>query len=472
MFWDFVLFFVIIKDMKRNDLIFATFLVPTDYIMLILSGVFVYFLRFTAFTGLRPVIYEIPFKEYIVSIFLIALLWLGIFILSGLYGLGLKRRFSKEVPKIFLACSMGIMLIVAFIFFKGEYFSSRFIILAVWLVSIVFVSLGRALIHILELSAYRRGKNLEPVLILGEDKTTKQIISYLQNNPGVGYQVLDNPKSFLDLEEKWLERVGEISQIIQTDSFLERSEVLKIIDFCQEHQIIFRYAADIFGSLVTNVQMEAINGIPIITLGQTALRGWGRIAKRFVDLVGASLALIFFSPLFLLFAIIIKIDSRGPVFASLKRIGHKNCPFQLYKFRSMVINAEELKKDLLKDNEREGPLFKIKNDPRITHFGHFLRKTSLDELPQLFNIIKGEMSLVGPRPHEPQEIANYARHHKQLLAIKPGLTGLPQISGRSKLPFEQEAKLDIYYIENWSLLFDLQIILMTVPVILTAKNAS
>lgn len=458
--------------MKRNDLLFATFLIPTDYLMLILSGVFVYFLRFTALTSLRPVIYEIPFKEYLVSILLIALLWLGIFVLSGLYNLGSRNRFSKEVPKIFLACSMGIMLIVAFIFFRGEYFSSRFIILAVWLVSIVFVSTGRALIHILELSAYRKGKNLEPVLILGEDETTKQIISYLQNNPGVGYQVLDNPKSFSDLEEKWLERAVEINQIIQTDPLLERSEVLKIIDFCQEHQIIFRYAADIFGSLVSNVQMDAINGLPIITLEQTALRGWGRITKRFVDLIGASLALIFFSPLFLIFAIIIKIDSRGPVFKSLERIGHKNRSFQLYKFRSMIINAEELKKDLLKDNEREGPLFKMKNDPRITSFGHFLRKTSLDELPQLFNIIKGEMSLVGPRPHEPQEIANYARHHKQLLAIKPGLTGLPQISGRSKLPFEQEAKLDIYYIENWSLLFDLQIMLMTIPVILTAKNAS
>jgi len=458
--------------MKRNDLFFATFLVPTDYIMLILSGVFVYFLRFTAFTSLRPVIYEIPFKEYLISILLIALLWLGIFVLSGLYSLGLKRRFSKEVPKIFLACSMGIMLIVAFIFFKGEYFSSRFIILAVWLVSIFFVSLGRALIHILELSAYRKGKNLEPILILGKDKTTEQIINYLQNNPGIGYQVLDNPKSFLNLKEKWFDRTGEINQIIQTDPFLGRLEILQIIDFCQEHQIIFRYAADIFDSLVSNVQMETINGVPIITLGKTALCGWGRIVKRFIDLIGASLALIFFSPLFLIFAIIIKIDSRGPAFASLKRIGQKNRPFQLYKFRSMILNAEKFKKDLLEQNEREGPLFKIKNDPRITRFGHFLRKTSLDELPQLFNIIKGEMSLVGPRPHEPKEIANYARHHKQLLAIKPGLTGLPQISGRSKLSFEEEAKLDIYYIENWSLLFDLQITLMTVPVILTTKNAS
>ncbi len=458
--------------MKRNDLFFATFLVPVDYVMLVLSGVFVYFLRFTAFTSLRPVIYEIPFKEYLISVFLIALTWLGIFVLSGLYNLGLKRRFSKEVPKIFLACSMGTMFIVTFIFFKGEYFSSRFIILAAWIVSIFFVSLGRASIHILRLLAYKKGKNLEPVLILGKDKTTEQIIRYLQDNTRVGYRVLGNPKSFLSLKEEWLDRVGEINEIIQTDPLLERSEVLKIIDFCQEHQIIFRYAADIFDSLASNVQMETINGIPIITLGQTALCGWGRIVKRFIDLVCASLSLVFLSPLFLILAIIIKIDSRGPVFVSLKRVGQKNHPFQLYKFRSMVPNAQKLKEQLLKHNEREGPLFKMKDDPRITRFGHFLRRTSLDELPQFFNILKGEMSLVGPRPHEPQEIANYARRHKQLLAIRPGLTGLPQISGRSKLSFNKEAKLDIYYIENWSLLFDLQIILMTIPVILTTKNAS
>ncbi|OQX71528.1 hypothetical protein B6D52_01220 [Candidatus Parcubacteria bacterium 4484_255] len=458
--------------MKRSDLFFSAFLVPTDYIMLILSGVFVYFLRFTAFTSLRPVIYEIPFKQYFISVLSIALLWLGIFALAGLYNLGLKRRFSREVPKVFLACSMGIMLVVAFIFFEREYFSSRFIVLAAWVVSIIFVSVGRALVHIFELLLYKKGKNLEPVLILGQDETTKRIIDYLKNNPGAGYQILGNPKSFSSLQEKWSGRTAEVYQVIQTDSFLERSEVLKIIEFCQEHQIIFRYAADIFDFLASNVQMEEINGVPIITLGQTALCGWGKIAKRFIDLIGAFLILVFLAPLFLLLGIIIKIDSHGPVFVSLKRIGQKNRPFQLYKFRSMVPNAQKLKKELLKHNERKGPLFKMKNDPRITRFGRFLRKTSLDELPQLFNIIRGEMSLVGPRPHEPEEVVNYARHYKRLLAIKPGLTGLSQISGRSKLSFREEAKLDIYYIENWSLLFDLQIMLMTIPVILTAKNAS
>ncbi len=166
-------------------------------------------------------------------------------------------------------------------------------------------------------------------------------------------------------------------------------------------------------------------------------------------------------------------DSAGTVFVKLERIGERGKTFKLYKFRSMVQNAHRMKESLSEYNERkDGPLFKIKNDPRITRFGGVLRKISFDELPQLYNVLKGEMSLVGPRPHEPQEVARYSKHHKQLLTIKPGITGLAQISGRSKLSFEEESKLDIYYIENWSLGFDFQIIIKTVPVVLSRKNVS
>ena len=138
----------------------------------------------------------------------------------------------------------------------------------------------------------------------------------------------------------------------------------------------------------------------------------------------------------------------------------------------MVVDADKKKKELMKQNERKGPLFKIKNDPRITRVGRFIRKTSLDELPQFFNVLRGEMSIVGPRPHEPEEVANYKKHHKKLLTIKPGITGMAQVSGRSDLIFEEEVRLDIYYIENWSLKLDLQIILKTPFIILSTKSAS
>ena len=458
--------------MKKFDLIFSAILVPLDYLMLVLSGVFVYYLRFSALVELRPVIYEIPFGKYFITLLVIFLIWLIIFVLAGLYNLS-ERHFSKEFSKIFLACSVGTMLIVLFIFFQREYFSSRFIILAGWLMTFIFVSFGRIFIHYLQLVYYRKGKGLEPILIFGSGETAEQINQYIQASPGLGYKTLGHLKTVDELINKWSDKAHQISQIIQADSRLNRQDILRLIEFCNEHQIVFKYTADIFNSLASNVKTETISGVPIIVIQKTALEGWGRIAKRLVDSICALIGLIVLSPVFLTLCIIIKLDSKGPVFVKLQRIGERGRRFGLFKFRSMIKHAHKMKKDLSRNNERkDGPLFKMGNDPRITGFGRLLRKTSLDELPQLFNVLKGEMSLVGPRPHEPEEVARYQKHHKQLLTIKPGITGLAQISGRSKLSFEQEAKLDIYYIENWSLVFDLQIIIKTMPVVLSRKNVA
>lgn len=459
--------------MKKVDLTFSAILVPLDYLMLVLAGIFVYYLRFSTLVELRPVIYEIRFSQYFFSLLVIFLIWLIVFSLAGLYNISEKKHFSKEISKIFLACTVGTMLIVLFIFFKREYFSSRFIILAGWLASVVFVSFGRIFIHYIHLIYYRRGKGLEPILIFGQGETPENISEYLVKNPGLGYKVLGQIKNIDELFEKWQDKAYEVSQIIQADPRLKREDILKLVEFCNEHQIVFKYTADIFDSLASNVKTETLAGIPIVVIQKTALGGWGRIVKRSFDLIISFLGLIVLSPLFLILGFIIKIDSQGPVFVKLGRIGERKKIFKLFKFRSMIKNAHQHKKELIGYNERkDGPLFKIENDPRITSFGKFLRKTSLDELPQLLNVIKGEMSLVGPRPHEPQEVAQYQRHHKQLLTIKPGITGLAQISGRSKLSFEEEAKLDIYYIENWSLGFDFQIIIKTLPVILSGKNVS
>lgn len=458
--------------MKKFDLIFSAILVPLDYLMLVLSGVFVYYLRFSALVELRPVIYEIPFGKYFITLLIIFLIWLIVFILAGLYNLK-ERHFSKEFSKIFLACSMGTMLIVLFIFFQREYFSSRFIILAGWLMSFIFVSFGRILIHYIQLIYYRKGKGLEPILVLGADKTAEQIDQYIKTSPGLGYQSLGHLQTVEELINKWSDKANQISQIIQADPKLSRQEILKLIEFCNDHQIVFKYTPDIFNSLATNVQTETIGGIPIIVIQKTALDGWGRIAKRLFDLIFSFIGLIILSPVFLILGIFIKLDSLGPIFVKLERVRERGKKFNLYKFRSMVKNAHQMKKELSRHNERRGgPLFKMENDPRITKFGRFLRKASLDELPQLFNVLKGEMSLIGPRPHEPKEVAQYQNHHKQLLTIKPGITGLAQISGRSKLSFEEEAKLDIYYIENWSLGFDFQIIIKTIPVVLSRRNVA
>lgn len=457
--------------MKKFDLIFSAFLIPIDYLMLVLAGIFVYYLRFSALVELRPVIYEIPFGQYFISLLIIFLFWILIFALTGLYNLNKERHFSSEISKIFLACTVGTMFIVLFIFFNREFFSSRFIILAGWIMTIIFVSLGRIFIHYRRLVFFRQKKGLEPIIIFGEGEEAEQLYKFLKNKPELGYQVLDIVKNIDQLKKNWQKKAHQLSQIIQANPGLSREENLKLIDFCNEYQIVFKYVADIFDSLSSNVQIETLAGIPVIVIQKTALDGWGKIIKRGIDFLLSSILLIILSPLFLLIAILIKLDSSGPIFVELTRIGSRGKLFKLYKFRSMIKNAEKIKNELLEKNEREGPLFKIKNDPRITRLGKFLRKTSLDELPQLINVFKGEMSLIGPRPHEPEEVSKYQKKHKQLLTIKPGITGLAQISGRSELSFSEEARLDIYYIENWSLGFDFKIMIKTIPIVLSCKNA-
>ncbi|MDD4900670.1 MAG: sugar transferase [Patescibacteria group bacterium] len=226
------------------------------------------------------------------------------------------------------------------------------------------------------------------------------------------------------------------------------------------------------GAKVLKTEVREIAGIPVVEVKETPLDGWGRIIKRFFDIILSLFLIIIFSPIIILTAILIKIDSRGPVIYKNERVS-RNGVFKLFKFRSMIYQycvgdeygkdeALELEKKLIAErNSKLGPVYKIAADPRLTGVGKFIRRWSIDELPQFFNIFIGNMSLVGPRPHQPREVAKYERHHKKVLTVKPGLTGLAQISGRSDLSFEDEVKLDSFYIENWSLGLDLSIILRT-----------
>lgn len=454
--------------MKRSDLTFSLLLIPLDFLMLILTALTTYWLRFKAMTELKPVIYEIPFKFYFFYSFLLTLFFLLIFALAGLYLFQQKNEFSK----IFLSCTSGIMIIILFIFFKRELFSSRFIILAAWFFSIFYVYLGRKIFRLIWKKILKKAKIFQRVLCLGSGELAKEFVNIITKNPDTGYQIIEwLPQTSMLNENLLQEKKYQIDEIVLLDPEIERKEKWRLLSLADEFHLPFKYLADPFDAKATNLGVETFLGFPLISIKRTPLEGWGKVAKRIFDIIFASFALIFLSPLFLIIALMIKLDSEGPVFVRLKRVGEKGKIFSLLKFRSMIKDAEKMKKDLLPYSERKGPLFKMKNDPRITKFGKFLRKTSLDELPQLVNVLKGEMSLVGPRPHEPEEVALYERYQKRLLFIKPGMTGLAQLYGRANLPFEEEAKLDIYYIENWSIGKDFEIILKTIPLILSGKGA-
>lgn len=462
--------------MNRSELIFSAILVPLDYIVIVLAGVAAYAVRFSAvMKELRAVTYELPQEEYLKIILVVGVLWVAVFALSGLYRIKTTRRRTEETTKIILACSAAVMVLILIIFYQRELFSSRFIIIIGWVFSIVFITVERSIVSWLQKSLLKRGVGTHAICVIGSGTTTDNIISAINNNPGIGYQIVRHisnitEESFLELEK--ILASSRIDEIIQTDARIPKLDVLKLIDVANEHQVTFKYTPDLLESKVTNISVSPLAGIPIIEIRRTKLEGWGKIVKRLFDLAGSMLGLITIFPLFLLAAIYIKLDSRGPVFARLGRVGRRGEKFILFKFRSMVVGAHAMKKDLMQYNERnDGPLFKMKNDPRITRAGRFLRKTSIDELPQLFNVLAGNMSLVGPRPHEPEEVERYKKHHHKLLNIKPGMTGMAQVSGRSDLSFEEEVKLDVTYIENWSFGLDLQILFKTPFVLLIKKGA-
>ena len=457
--------------MQKPSLFFTVLKVPLDWLMLVLSGLFVYWLRFIALANRWPVVFEIKFLDYFLILIILAFVWVGLFAISGLYQT--KRiHFSKEALKIFLTSSIGIIFLFLVSFFSRELIPSRFIIIAFWFFSIIFVCWGRIFIHYLLNNQFQKGKGLEPIIILGKNEIAQRLITIINKNPNLGYKVIDNLSSVFLLKEKWQGKERRINQIIQADPNISSEELKTIIDFCVENQIIFRYIPDLVGLVSPKMELDFLGGFPIMEIKESVCQGWGSVAKDIFDLIVSDIIVTLLLPVFVIIILAIKLDSPGPAFVTLTRLGARGKPFGLFKFRSMIKDADKMKEQLAALNEREGPLFKIKNDPRITRVGKILRRLSLDELPQFFNVLRGEMSLVGPRPHEPEEVAKYETWHKKLLNVKPGITGLAQISGRSDLSFEEEARLDLYYLQNWSFLFDLEILIKTIPAVLNFKHSA
>lgn len=454
--------------------------------MIISAGVSAYYLRFTGLaTEIRPVIFSLPFGEYFKILLLIAVAWLIIFALAGLYSIKGSRRLTEEIYRVILACSTGLMFIVVLIFIFRELFSSRFIVLAGWLLAIVYISFARIIIRTIQRMLMRAGIGVHKIVLVGNSATTDALIHEFSSQKNLGYEIAKHLKNFsLEAEAELAEfiKTGEADEIMQSDPNLSKAEVLRLYDFADENHLTFKYAADLLGAKVLKTEVAEIAGIPVVEVKETPLDGWGRILKRIFDIIFSLFFLILFSPVLLFAAIAIKLDSRGPVIYKNKRVLKNGC-FKLFKFRSMIYQycvgeeygakeALELEKKLIEEkNTKTGPVYKIGDDPRLTKVGKFLRRWSIDELPQFFNVFIGSMSLVGPRPHQPREVAKYEKRHKKVLTIKPGITGLAQISGRSDLSFEDEVKLDSYYIENWSLWFDIAILLRTPLAVIKGRKA-
>ncbi len=460
--------------MKKSELFFNVLLLPVDFVMLISAGLVTYFLRTSIISSFRPVFFQLnlPLDRYFLLVLSVSLLFVGFFAIVGLYKLRTTVSSLEEFFKVAIASSAGLMSLIIYIFLRQELFNSRFLILGGWILAIIFVSLGRFFIRYLQRQlVVKRDFGVHRVLVIGDDKVSNRITQEISQNPVMGYRIvkrLENPE-VVEVRSA-IENPG-VDEVILANPNYPAERVLEVIDFCNENHLTFKFVPNIYQTLTANFSLDVLAGVPMIELRRTNLDGWGRVIKRFFDILGGAFALFILSPFFLIIAFAIKWETEGPVFVRLRRLSQSK-EFDLLKFRSMIKNAEKLKPYLQSLNERkDGPLFKIKDDPRITKIGKFIRHYRLDELPQFINVLKGDISLVGPRPHQPDEIAKYQKHHKKVLSIKAGATGLAQVSGSSDLPFEEEVALDSFYIENWSLAQDIKIILKTFIKMISDRSA-
>jgi len=460
--------------MKKTELFFSGLFIPVDFVMLVLAGISAYYLRFSAWSAnIRPIIFNLPFPAYFRSLLLVAFIWLIVFIIAGLYRIRSANKLAQELARIFLACSSGLALVAIIIFFQRELFDSRFIVLVGWLLAVIYVSFAHVFIRWLQRRLFLAGIGVHKIILVGNSQTTDNLLAEFSSNKKYGFQVVKRVRDFsLETAQEIAEFIKDrgVDEIIQSDPNLSKAEMLRLYDFTNENHITFRYVADLLEVKVLRTEVAEIMGVPVVEVKRTTLEGWGRIIKRIFDVVVSGLLILILSPIIILTILIIVLDSRGPVFFSRRddgsyvyRVGEGGVPFRYFKFRSMIPNSDSMRYNELADRNlrTDGPMVKIKDDPRVTRFGRFIRRWSIDELPELFLVFLGRMSLVGPRPHLPEEVAKYENYHRKTLTIKPGVTGLAQVSGRSDLLFEEEAKLDIYYIENWSLLLDISILLKT-----------
>ena len=264
---------------------------------------------------------------------------------------------------------------------------------------------------------YKKGIGVHKVVLVGSDQTSEILRRELSQNKRWGYKIVYRVQEIDDsLGVKIRELADEnmLDEIIQADPNFSREQTLKLIELANEYHLDFEYAADLLGARRTNFEIKTIDGIPLVEIKKTPLDGWGKVVKRLFDIFASIFLMIIFLPVFLIVPIMIKSDSKGPAIYKTERVGARGKKFNLYKFRSMIIGADKIKEGLIKNNERlDGPLFKMKNDPRITNVGRFIRRTSLDEFPNFWNVLIGNMSLVGPRPHEPGEVKKYQRRSEE-----------------------------------------------------------
>jgi len=480
----------IIKNLPRfkKKLIFGFVLVINDIIFISLAFYVSYYLRFhTGPIAELNLTYQLESDYFFYSIiFIISAVLL--FLMYRLYNWDYIYKGSGYYSRIIKGLIINIIvIIIAGYLFELFTFSRKWILLLL-VFSVLFILTSRLIIELVTVRLIKRLNIRSRTVVVGVGENANRIEDSfrkysMEGDTILGYvdkksRILKNKKysrqfnilGYLnDLED--VIHKNEIQRVIISSPEFKYNEMLEILEKIKGIDISVLIFPGFFEFSVKRMNMREIAGIPLMQVSNIGFFGFNLFLKNTIDYVLGSIMFLFFIPVYLVVGSAIKINSSGPIFYKQRRYTKDCRVFYMYKFRSMFMNADSRLRELERYNEADGPLFKIKGDPRITKVGRFIRKFSIDELPQIINVLKGEMSLVGPRPPLPSEVEKYDEWEMKRMNVKQGVTGLWQISGRSELSFEEMARLDLYYIQNWSIEMDIKVLLKTIPTVLFGRGA-
>jgi exopolysaccharide biosynthesis polyprenyl glycosylphosphotransferase len=456
-----------------------------DICCVIINGVTVFLFRFTARdlpgflrSGHITITPDQPITRYVAFLLLYVALIPLFCEWQDLYWTPRTRSAQDESLAVVKAVTWATLLLTVFIYLSGVKIISRLIVVTCLVMNTVTLIVWRYAKRQIVIHRVQRGIGARNAVIVGAGKVGQALARQLEGNKLLGYRFVGffdenhsgNPSMLGKIEDlARLARVEFVDDIFITIPS-ERELVKGIAIIARQYRLNVKVVPELYDGLGWHAPILYVGDFPVMNLHWQPIPTFGLWVKRLIDVGFSAFASLISLPLLAALAVWIKLDSPGPVLYSSCRVGKKGRVFQCYKLRTMMVNAEELKESLRYRNERQGPFFKIHDDPRITRSGKFLRKYSLDELPQFWNVFKGEMSLVGPRPHPADDYERYSLEHLRRLDVKPGITGLWQVTARRDPSFETNMRLDIQYIENWSLWFDIRILVRTIPEALRGRG--
>ncbi|NWF57688.1 MAG: sugar transferase [Syntrophaceae bacterium] len=470
--------------LNQRNRIRSIALLITDLLATILAFLCAYAFR-EAFQEIYQVVL-FPLSWYLNLLWLILPFWVFVFYLLGLYQYWRGPGFWKEAWMVLKAIFIASFLLGFGVFALKFQFVSRIFILSFSIFDLFLVLLFRWVCRkIIQYAGHYR-EDFRYILMVGMDEEALKLAQGIEKHRDLGIKVL----GFLFTGEKSslanfdgfrvLGSFRDLPQILQKEVVdevifsISREELKKmenLLLLCEERGITTRVVLNFFPHIISKTHLEELEGFPLLTFSTTPKNEMALLFRRISDFLGGLVLIILLAPFLFIIALLIRIDSPGPSLYRQPRYGLNGRKFTCYKFRSMHLGSDEKRKELIDFNLTNGPAFKMKNDPRVTRVGKYLRKASLDELPQLLNVLKGDMSFVGPRPLLLEEVEKLEGWQRRRLSMKPGITGLWQVSGRNQIDFNEWMKLDLEYIDNWSLWLDLKILLKTIPVVLSGKGA-